>query len=218
MSIGRISIGRSQRSDICLDNSHVYASKRHGEIYYDGNQMIYRDLSTNGTMINRTMVKHRTVPLRRGDIILVAGRYQIDWNEIDAFIPIPYGNTSFTDRQGTYAMPTSGVQPLPANRVYIDPRAWNWGAMGVYPFWGLSNGCWWALPLAVAVGWLFPLPNLVFGFFGNRWALQYKQWTSMVAFKNEQQWWKPIGIVVMIVLTLFYLWWIGVYVDYLLKI
>ena len=217
MSIGRISIGRSQRSDICLDNSHVYASKRHGEIYYDGNQMIYRDLSTNGTMINRTMVKHRTVPLRRGDVILVAGRYLIDWNEIDSFMPTPYGNTSFTVRQGTYAMPTPGAQPL-GNDAYVDANAWNWGAMGIYPIWGLSNGCWWALPLALVVGWLFPLPNLVFGFFGTRWALQNRQWPSMQMFLNEQKWWKPIGIAVMIVLAFFYLWWIGVYVNYLLKL
>ena len=209
MSIRKITIGRAPYSDIQLDNRHVYASKRHGEIYRDGNQMIYRDLSSNGTMINRTMVKHRSVPLSRGDIILVAGRYLLDWNQLDALLPSAYS------QQVTYNLPPGSQFGKPG--IFADPKAWNWGAMGLYPLWGLYNGCWWALPIGIALGWLFPLPNIVFGFFGTRWAMQNGYWPSMFQFIQEQNRWKTAGIIAMCILTLLFIWWVWVYADYLIN-
>lgn len=76
MNIREITIGRSKSSDIFLDNRCIYASNNHGSIYYDGNRMMYRDNSSNGTMI--------------------AGRYQLNWNQTNFFFvqrqPMPMDN------------------------------------------------------------------------------------------------------------------------------
>ena len=58
-------------------------------IYYDGRQLMYRDISTNGTMINNQRIHKRAVPIRRGDIIMLAGKYQLNWNQIDYYFPPP---------------------------------------------------------------------------------------------------------------------------------
>lgn len=202
----KITVGRSEGSDIYLDDGYVYASKRHGIIYFDGNQLMFRDMSSNGTMINNRKVKHRTVPLHRGDIILVAGRYQIDWNKIDAYLPQRPIGTSFQgmDQQISVFAPTT-----------MNNGAWNWGAMGLYPVWGLFNGCWWAALVGLAFGlWLFPLPNLLFGYYGTRWAWKNRYWHSQEEFQRVQSQWKPAGIATICIAALFYLWWIWIYVDY----
>ena len=85
MILREITIGRSADSDIYLDESYVYASNNHGVIYFEGQQMMYRDISRNGTIVNDVMVKQRAVPINHGDIILLAGCYQLDWNQIDMF-------------------------------------------------------------------------------------------------------------------------------------
>lgn len=215
MSIRKVSIGRNPRSDIRLDEGHIYASKHHGEIYYDGYQMIYRDMSTNGTMINRTMVKHRSVPLQRGDIIMLAGRYLLDWNAIDAFVPTKWaGGTVFGNQDTVHATSTASGMP---QTMHIDVDAWNWGAMGLYPLWGVFNGCWWTLPVGIAIGWLFPLPNLVFGRFGTQWALQGRQWNSMQEFIDKQKQWRLAGIITMGILSLLFIWWVSASASYLFK-
>lgn len=200
MAIRRITIGRSPHSDIQLDIRHEYASNCHGELHSDGNRIFYRDISTNGTLVNNTWVRHRSVPVCRGDIILIACRYLIDWNTIDAFLPASYGQAR-----------VDGWPRSPLQYKQKVEGSWNWGAMGLYPLWGLRNGCWWALPTGIAVGWLFPLPNLVFGYYGNQWALQYGQWPSMQQFLQEQAKWKGIGIMAMCVMMILFLWWVSIY-------
>ena len=80
-----ITIGRSENCDIRLDSRCGYASNVHGTIVYDGRKLMYKDTSSNGTYINNVRVHNREVPLHRGDIIMIAGRYQIKWNHIDPF-------------------------------------------------------------------------------------------------------------------------------------
>ena len=188
MSVRKISIGRNPRSDIRLDEGHIYASKHHGEIYYDGTQMIYRDMSTNGPMINRTRVRHRSVPLRRGDVIMIAGRYLLEWNIIDHFVPTAWAvGTAFGNLNTPQAITAANGMTIAPKDIHVNIDAWNWGAMGLYPIWGLFNGCWWTLPIGITIGWLFPLPNLLFGHFGTQWALQGRQWNSMQEFDEKQK-------------------------------
>ena len=172
-------------------------------------------MSSNGTMINRKMVRHSTVPLRRGDIIMIAGRYLLDWNAIDAFIPASWAGGTAFGRNILQVPATSGIATTELLHINVD--AWNWGAMGVYPLWGLFNGCWWALPIGITIGWLFPLPNLVFGRYGTQWALHGGQWNSMQEFTEKQKQWKLAGIIVTIILSLLFVWWVAVYARYLFK-
>lgn len=81
-----ITIGRSNSCDIQFNQNDVLVSSNHGSIFMNGNQLMYRDTSTNGTVINNTMVHHMTVPINRGDRIMIAGRFPISWYQIDAFL------------------------------------------------------------------------------------------------------------------------------------
>lgn len=85
MNLCEITIGRSKDCDIYLDRNCRFASAMHATIYTDGHQLMYRDDSTNGTLINNIMVHRRAVPINHGDIIMVAGKYIVNWNQIDSF-------------------------------------------------------------------------------------------------------------------------------------
>ena len=87
MNLREVTIGRSPNCDIYLNPGYSYASNMHGMIYYEGNQLMFKDTSSNGTMINNISVRGRAVPIRRRDSIMIAGRYPINWNQIDPFFP-----------------------------------------------------------------------------------------------------------------------------------
>ncbi len=89
MNKKEITIGRSTSCDIRLGQNCDFASTYHGTIFWNGTQLMYKDTSTNGTVINNTMVHGRTVPINHGDTILIAGKYQIAWEKIDSFLA-PY--------------------------------------------------------------------------------------------------------------------------------
>lgn len=197
MTLRKITVGRAPSSDIYLDDRYVYASKHHGIIFYDGNQLMYTDRSSNGTIINNHRVKHRTVLIQRGDIILVAGRYPLDWNQIDTYLPSKVFGTTLASSEAWRQI--NGMQ-LPMNT-----NDWNWGAMGLYPLWGLQNGCSWAVLVAVVAGvLLFPLPNLFFGFYGTKLAWHGRTWASRQVFHQMQQHWARAGIVAMCCETVAY--------------
>ena len=79
-----VSIGRSKSCDICLSQSCDYASNYHATIYCEGNRLLYKDTSTNGTFINNMFVHKMTVQIERGDNILIAGKYHISWSKIES--------------------------------------------------------------------------------------------------------------------------------------
>ena len=90
MVLREITIGRSRDCDVYLDPRCDLASSYHATVYMDGNQLMYRDRSRNGTMINNVGVHNRAVPINYGDIIMIAGRYQLNWNQIMQFFPQAY--------------------------------------------------------------------------------------------------------------------------------
>ena len=209
MTLREITIGRSKNSDIYLDDRCIYASTNHATIYYDGNQMMFRDNSSNGTMINNVMVKQRAVPINRGDIIMIAGQYQLGWAQIDRFFP-PSANMA---HQGTaYDMPYNTNTSLHTP----DLKKWNWGACGLYPIWGFFNGCWWAILVMLLVMllcllpfcWILsPVANIIFGLYGTRWAWENKTWQSTDEFIQTQHSWGIAGMVIFAIHVL--LWFSG---------
>lgn len=193
MILREVTVGRSRDCDIYLDERCIYASSHHATIYYDGNQLMYRDCSSNGTMINNVSVKHRAVPIRRGDTIMVAGKYQIGWNQIEVYFPS-------NQRQ----MPPQ--QPVYQERVAVGPDTselnlskWNWGAFSLYPIWGLFNGCWWGLLIGIFLGCFWPIPNIIFGVCGTRWAWENKTWRSAEDFMGTQHSWDIAGIIIFVI-------------------
>lgn len=82
---------------------------------------------------------------------------------------------------------------------------WNWGAAGLYPIWGLFNGCWWAAP-CLLVGWIFfPITNVIFGAYGSRWAWRYGKWETFQLFCEKQRKWRVAGIIGSCIVLLLYL-------------
>lgn len=212
MTLREITIGRSKSCDIYLDPRCQYASSMHATIYYDGTQLMYKDTSTNGTMINNVSVKHRAVPIRRGDIIMVAGKYQINWNQIDQYFPAnPNMNTgtipqNVASPMGGGAIPgaAGGMQPQGNPNI----SSFSWAAFVFNWIWGVFNGCWWMI--LVWIGFLIlvfiPFVNIIsgigslvcsilFGVYGRRWAWENRTWSSAQDFNNTQSVWDKVAII-----------------------
>lgn len=203
MILREITVGRSKDCDIYLDPRCRYASNYHGTIYYDGNQLMFKDGSTNGTMINNVSVKHRAVPIYRGDTIMLAGRYQINWNQIDSFFPpLPVQNRGTVLDESMHSQTISPV---------VNTSKWNWGAFGLYPIWGFFNGCWWAFLVSFFFWWTYPIPNIIFGVYGTKWAWTNRTWINAQDFLQTQSNWATWGIIITCLNVLFYLWLIGFY-------
>lgn len=210
MILREITIGRDRNSDIYLDARCMYASKHHAVIYLDGNKLMYKDTSSNGTLINNVSVRHRAVPIRRGDIIMLAGKYQLNWNQIDALVRRGenYEPPVIVPKNATVGMVDNVLVQQP---VMVDTSKWNWGAFGLYPIWGFFNGCWWAFFVSLFFWWTFPIPNIIFGVYGSRWAWENRHWGSPQDFQQMQSSWGIWGIIVTVLNVLAWFWWIFVY-------
>lgn len=208
MNLREITIGRAKNSDIYLDPRCQYASSYHATIYMDGNQLMFKDMSTNGTMINNVSVRHRAVPIHQGDIIMLAGQYQISWNQINTFFPQSqqfFSNEIDFNRNQT----TSG--DVPAARI-PDYDKWTWGAFTFTWIWGLFNGCWWMflIQLALIVFCFVPYMNLfmpivyfiiyiVYGVNGRKWAWENRSWRDADDFERTQDSWNTWGLIFFII-------------------
>lgn len=210
MILREITIGRNKDCDIYLDSRCRYASSMHGTIYFDGNQLMFKDTSTNGTMINNINVRHRAVPIRHGDIIMLAGKYQLNWNQIDAFFPYTPQNMSqgpvgtIVDVGLTMGQQASSAEPLNLSK-------WSWGAFVLSWIWGFFNGCWWMflvkigfILLAILLWWVpFAIlfisfadlgTSILFGVKGTEWAWNNRKWDSIASFKQVQSTWNNVGL------------------------
>lgn len=186
-----ITIGRAGNCDLRLDPRCNYASNQHATILYDGRQLMFKDTSSNGTYINNVKVHNRTVPLHRGDVIMLAGRYPLKWKHIDAFLsnsPVPstpktinpaQANTPqsspvefvpIAEPQVLQVIPASQKesqkpQTSPVNNTFNStPRLnkWSWGAFVLSGIWGLFNGCWWILLVNVGLFVLMLITSITF--------------------------------------------------------
>lgn len=201
MIMREVTVGRGKDCDIYLDPGCKYASNHHATIYYDGNNLMFKDTSSNGTMINNIDVRQRAVMIHRGDTIMLAGRYQISWNQIDIYFPptdnVSVGNCNGGGMRGSQVSVGSSVSRV-GHSVLTAPETskWNWGAFFMYPIWGCFNGCSWAILVAIFFFWLNPIPNIVFGIYGTRWAWNNKRWGSVTDFENTQRSWGIAGVVI----------------------
>lgn len=188
-----VTIGRSRNSDIFLDANCVYASHDHAVIYFDGHSLMYRDTSTNGTLINNINVKQRAVPIRPGDSIMIASHYPLSWEQILPFFPQlnTFASSPYADRRydGRWIAQDCNAKPDNLNK-------WSWGAFAIYPIWGLFNGCWWTLLIGVFLSWFWPIPNIIMGIYGRRWAWENKTWENIEVFENSQKNWNTAGIII----------------------
>lgn len=198
MMTKEITIGRNGNCDIILGNVCVYASHMHATMYMDGWQLMYRDHSRNGTIINNNMVHNRAVPVEYGDTIMIAGQYQLSWNQIEEFFP---RDQHPVNNPNGYDVPTSQGYSTENS---LPKMGWNWGAFMLYPIWGFWNGCWWGILIAFFFGWTI-IPNFIFGACGSSWAWSNRQWRDADEFNQMQAAWRPWGIAIFVINILFVL-------------
>ena len=199
MNLREITIGRSRNCDIYLDSKCQYASHLHATLYYDGSQLMLRDQSTNGTMINNISVHKRAVPINHGDTIMIAGKYQINWNQIDSFFP-PF-------RQAP--APVSEPVAVPAQPAQPDLSQWCWGAFTLNWIWGLFHGCWWMILIWIGtyiIDYLVPFGfiinigiSILFGVKGTEWSWENKTWGSVDEFNKSHEAWNEAGLIIFII-------------------
>ena len=182
----------------------------HGTIYYDGNQLMFRDNSSNGTMINNISVRKRAVPIRRGDSIMIAGKYPINWNQIDSFFPYtpPTPIGTIVDLSKSMSQQASNTEPL-------DLSKWSWGAFVLSWIWGFFNGCWWMFLVKMGTFllsmllWWVPFAailisiidigvSVLFGVKGTEWAWNNRSWASISNFRQTQDIWNKVGLTLFI--------------------
>lgn len=210
MNLREVTIGRSPNCDIYLDQRCQYASNMHGVLYYDGNQLMYKDTSSNGTMINNISVRKRAVPIHRGDSIMITGKYPINWNQIDSFFPYmpPTPIGTIVDISKSMSQQVSNTEPL-------DLSKWSWGAFVLSWIWGFFNGCWWmflvkmgTFLLSILLWWV-PFAaifisiidigvSVLFGVKGTEWAWNNRSWSSISNFKQTQDIWNKVGLTLFI--------------------
>lgn len=198
MTNGEITIGRSRTCDIVLSEDWVYASQQHATMYKDGSQLMYKDNSRNGTIINDMSVNNKAVPVDYGDNIMIAGDYPLDWNQVERFFPrreyFNSNNRDYPPTPQTYVKAVNNYEYNRENSGVIGPDlTWNWGAFMLYPLWGFWNGCWWAIFIAFFLGWTI-IPSILFGAYGSKWAWANKDWRNVDEFNRMQAAWRPWGI------------------------
>lgn len=190
MNLREVTVGRDRDCDIYLDQRCIYASSHHGRIYVDGGQLMFRDTSSNGTMINNVSVKHRAVPIHHGDIIMIAGQYQLNWNQIDALF-----NFAPNQQRTMGTIIDNNIGSHVEQNPTVDTSKWCWGAFSLYPIWGFFNGCWWAILIWFFLGWLYPIPNIIMGIGGSKWAWDNGTWQNIHEYQRTQTKWNKFGLV-----------------------
>ena len=211
MFIREVTVGRSPTCDIYLDPRCHDASRHHATLYYDGNQLMFRDTSTNGTLINNISVRNRSVPIKRGDIIMLAGRYPLSWNQIDRYYP-PQQLTPIASEMKKMTQ-RSPFQPCTEN---VEVYKWSWGAFALYPFWGFFNGCWWAF-FALLVSWSI-LPSILFGIYGRRLAWENRKWLSIQDFIDTQKTWDICGLILFAISMIIFFLFSAIYIAAIISI
>ena len=83
-------------------------------------------------------------------------------------------------------------------------KKWNFGAMFLPLIWGPCNKCY--ITLTCLIPFLLPMPvlfnayaaiilHLWFGMYGNKWALENKNWENLEEFARVQQNWNIAGFI-----------------------
>lgn len=208
MNLREVTIGRDKNSDIYLPPNYTFASSKHAVIFFSNNQLMYKDTSTNGTIINNTTVRQRILPINRGDVILIAGKYPLTWNQIDSFFP----NISQNHNNISPNNKSDKVSSTPCIPEKLNLGKWSWGAFYFNWIWGMLNGCWWMLLINIAAGLLcgiigvislkgaiysliiFIIIPIIYGIKGTQWAWEYGKIKNVHDFEITQSVWNKLGL------------------------
>lgn len=83
----RITIGRDTQSDIVIDDRWDTVSNEHADIMLQEGKLVFYDHSSNGTVINNQKIQNMNVGIYSGDVIMLAGKIELSWDDINRFFP-----------------------------------------------------------------------------------------------------------------------------------
>lgn len=109
----KITIGRADDNNIIVPESYDTVSNHHGEISRQGDVLVFHDYSSNGTIINGQNVHNTSVSIYPGDMIVVAGIYELGWNVINQYFPNSNRPTVIHNIRGD--APTAGRKTVQLN-------------------------------------------------------------------------------------------------------
>lgn len=82
-----ITIGRDTQSDIVIDDRWDTVSNEHADIMLQEGKLVFYDHSSNGTVINNQKIQNMNVGIYPGDVIMLAGKIELSWDDINRFFP-----------------------------------------------------------------------------------------------------------------------------------
>lgn len=109
-----ITIGRNPQSSIVIGEEYDIVSNDHADIVQEGNELMFVDHSSNGTIINGQKIQGKSVSIYPGDRILLAGICELNWGQINPFI-VPMGRPTVARniRGEIYASASDSENPRP---------------------------------------------------------------------------------------------------------
>ncbi|MFR9651727.1 MAG: FHA domain-containing protein [Rikenellaceae bacterium] len=183
-----ITIGRDSSCDIVINNPRV--SRMHGVFTLQNNNYVYRDNSTNGTVVNGVLVKKSEINVKIGDSIMLASDEPIQWHKVTTLLPTESETTTAATNSSKPASNNQGVPPS-LNR-------WSWGGFFFGWLWAVTNRIYWPLIIFIPfIGWFaIIIVNILLGLNGNRWAWNSDNWESVDAFERVQYTWAKVAAII----------------------
>lgn len=83
----KVIIGRAPECDVVVDQAFSRVSNEHATLEIQDGQLIFKDHSSNGTMINGRLIHHSSIAIQNGDKIMLADTYEITWPTILRLFP-----------------------------------------------------------------------------------------------------------------------------------
>lgn len=83
----KVTIGRAPECDLVVDQSYGRVSNEHATLEIQDGQLIFKDHSSNGTMINGRLIHQSSIAIQNGDKIMLADAYELSWAIILRLFP-----------------------------------------------------------------------------------------------------------------------------------
>lgn len=199
-----ITVGRDLSCDIILNNPRI--SRMHASISVVNGGYVYKDMSTNGSVVNGKTVKSKNVNIRPGDTILLAATDALPWSKVQMLLPLNAGNiTPRPEYQTPTPTPVANNYQSGAANSFTSPsstpsilNSWSWGGFFFGWLWAVFNGIYWPLvSLIPVIGTIAGLViAIVLGINGNRMAWEKKTWQSVAHFEKTQKQWAIAALIV----------------------
>lgn len=108
----KITIGRDPDSTIVISEDYDIVSNEHADIKMEGSDIVFTDHSSNGTIINGQKIHGQSVKIFPHDKIMLAGVCQVDWSQINQYIPHSGRPTVIHNIRRNVDMPNSQDHPF----------------------------------------------------------------------------------------------------------